>query len=145
MVFIMECVIQGNVFKFVYVEIMNEHHHKMKKDSSQTKFGFFLKNMEVVFKLKKYIFKLHLFRFQFAMHLKLYIIYNWTPFVLFGFKLWYRVLVRFPHVVFLVVFMVCLVKRTMKRKSLELVARSTSKSKSPSLQYFFSNKNASNA
>jgi hypothetical protein len=125
MVVIVQCVIWGNAFKFVYVETMNECRHKMKRDSSQTRFGFLSKNMEVAFKLKRYIFKLHLSRFQFAMHLKFCIIYNWRSCVLYGFKLWYRVLLRFPHVVFVL----CVVNMTMMQKLLELVARFTSKSK----------------
>ncbi len=52
MVVIVQCVIWGNVFKFVYVETVNECHHKMKKDSFQMIFGFLLKDMEVAFKLK---------------------------------------------------------------------------------------------
>ncbi len=87
MIFIVQCVIWGNVFKFVYIETVNEHCHKMKKDSSQTRFGFLLKNIEVTFKLKRYIFKLHFSRFQFVMHFKFYIIYHWRFYVLFGFKL----------------------------------------------------------
>ncbi len=50
MVFIVQCAIWGNVFKFVYVETMNERRLRMKKDSSQTRFGFLLKDVEVVFK-----------------------------------------------------------------------------------------------
>jgi hypothetical protein len=49
-VFIVQCAIWGNVFKFVYVEIVNERPHGMKKDSSQTRFGFLLKYVEAVFK-----------------------------------------------------------------------------------------------
>jgi hypothetical protein len=102
MVIIVQCVIWGNAFKFVYIETMNEYCHKMKRDSSQTRFGFSSKDMEVAFKLKRYIFKFHLFIFQFAMHLKFCIIYNWRSYVLFGFKLWYRVLLHFPRVGFVV-------------------------------------------
>jgi hypothetical protein len=40
MVVIVQCVIWGNAFKFVYIETMNEYCHKMKKYSSQTIFGF---------------------------------------------------------------------------------------------------------
>jgi len=50
MVFIVQCVFWGSVFKFVYVETVNEHRHRMKKDSAQTRFGFLLKDVEVVFK-----------------------------------------------------------------------------------------------
>ncbi len=46
---------------------------------------------------------------------------------------------------FLVVFVVCAVNRTMKRKSLESIARSIPKSKPTLLQYFFGSINASNA
>jgi len=79
---------------------VNECCHKMKRDSSQTIFQFLLKDMEVIFKLKRYIFKFHLFRFQFSMHLKFCIIYNWKSYVLFRFELWYHVLLRLLHVMF---------------------------------------------
>jgi hypothetical protein len=125
MVVIVQCVIWGNAFKFVYVETMNEYRHKMKRDSSQTIFGFLLKDMEFAFKLKRYIFKFHLSKFQFAMHLKFCIIYSWRSCVLFGFELSYRVLLRLPRVVFVV----HVVSMTIKRKLLQLVAKSTSKSK----------------
>jgi len=125
MVVIVQCVIWGNAFKFVYIETMNEYCHKMKKDSSQIIFGFLLKDMEVAFKLKRYIFKFHLSKFQFAMHLKFCIIYNWRLCVLFGFELSYRVLLHLPHVVFVM----HVVNMTIKQKLLELVAKSTSKSK----------------
>ncbi len=66
MVFIVKCAIWGSVFKFVKIETMIECCHKMKRGFSQTGFGFLLKVMEVAFKLKRYIFKLHFFGFQFC-------------------------------------------------------------------------------
>jgi hypothetical protein len=50
MVLIVQCAIWVNVFKFIYVETVNEHCHRMKKDYSQMRFGFLLKDVEVVFK-----------------------------------------------------------------------------------------------
>ncbi len=99
-----------------------------------------LKDVKVAFKLKRYILKLHLFRFQFVMHLKFFIFCNWRSCGLFGFKLWYHVLLHFLRVMFVM----CVVSRTMKQKSLELVARSIAKSKLALLQYFFGDINASN-
>jgi len=86
MVFIVKCAIWGSVFKFVKIETMIECCHKMKRDFSQTGFGFLLKDMEVAFKLKRYVFKLHFFGFQFAMHLRFCILCNWRSYLLFGFK-----------------------------------------------------------
>jgi hypothetical protein len=54
-------------------------------------------------------------RFQFSMHLKFWIIYNWKSYVLFTFELWYHVLLGLLPVMFLVVFVVCVVNMTMKR------------------------------
>ncbi len=137
MVFIVQCAIWKSVFKLVKIECR----HKMKRDFSQTWFGFLLKYMEVSFKLKRYIFKLHLFGFQFAMHLRFHILWNWRSYVLFGFKFWYRDLLHLPCVVFVV----CVVNRIMKWIFLESITRSIAKSKPTLLQYFFSSKNVSNA
>jgi hypothetical protein len=63
MVFIVQCETWGNAFKFVDIETGYEHRHKMKKDYFQMRFRFFLKDVEVAFKLERYIFKLHLSRF----------------------------------------------------------------------------------
>jgi hypothetical protein len=68
-------------------------------------------------------------RFQFSMHLKFWIIYNWKSYVLFRFELWYHVLLHFLHVIFLVVFVMCVVNMTMKRIFLKSVTRFMSKSK----------------
>jgi hypothetical protein len=51
MVFIVQCAIWRRVFKFVYVETVNESCYRMKKYSSQTRFRFLLKDVEVVLKL----------------------------------------------------------------------------------------------
>lgn len=54
------------------------------------------------FKVKyliRYIFKLHLFGFEYAMHLRFYIFYNWRSCVLFGFELQYCALLHLPCVV----------------------------------------------
>jgi uncharacterized membrane protein len=59
---------------------------------------------------------------------------------LIGFELWYHGLLHF----ICVVFVICVISRTMKQKSLKLVARSIAKSKPALLQYFFSNRNVSN-
>ncbi len=137
----MQCTIWGSVFKtFIYVETVNECHHKMKRDYSQMIFGFSLKDVEVAFKLKRYIFKLHLFGFQFVMHLSFCIFCNWRSCVLFEFELWYHALLHFLYVEFVM----CVVSRTMKQKLLESVTRSIAKSKPALLQYLFSSRNVSN-
>lgn len=74
------------------------------------------------------------------MHLRFDILCNWRSYGLFGFELWYHVLLCF-----LVVFVVCVISRTMKWKLLESLTRFIAKSKTALLQYFFSNRNVSNA
>ncbi len=74
------------------------------------------------------------------MHLRFCIFCNWRSCVLFGFKLWYCALLHF----LCVVFVMCVVGRTMKQKSLESIARSITKSKLTLLRYISSNRSALN-